>query len=167
MHVYLVVPALRVARYLSNLRRVRRVGLQRSEGEGSVVLLADPALLLYPRHVGGVLGVERGDDLLHVPAQDEVEPLLVRRVGAEDDLLITDSLLPWMNGLELVRSIRSSPDAGLSALPVIMRTSRQGEHDVIEGLKTGLDDHVTKAFSPDELVARVRTVLWRTRQDRR
>jgi DNA-binding response OmpR family regulator len=71
-----------------------------------------------------------------------------------------------MNGLDLVRSIRNSPDDGLSALPVIMLTSRQSERDVIEGLETGLDDYVTKPFSPDELVARVRTVLWRTRRDR-
>jgi DNA-binding response OmpR family regulator len=47
-----------------------------------------------------------------------------------------------------------------------MLTSRQGEHDVIEGLETGLDDYVTKPFSPDELAARVRTVLWRSRRDR-
>jgi DNA-binding response OmpR family regulator len=65
-----------------------------------------------------------------------------------------------------VRSIRNSSDGGLSAFPVIMLTSRQSERDVIEGLETGLDDYVTKPFSPDELVARVRTVLWRTRRDR-
>jgi DNA-binding response OmpR family regulator len=100
-------------------------------------------------------------------AEDGQEALDLIVGGEVPDLLITDSLMPRMNGLELVRSIRSSPDGALSTLPVIMLTSRQGEHDVIEGLETGLDDYVTKPFSPDELVARVRTVLWRTRRDRR
>ncbi len=53
----------------------------------------------------------------------------------------------------------------MAKLPVIMLISRQGEHDVLEDLQTGLDDYVTKPFSPDELAARVRTMLWRTRRD--
>ncbi|WP_047864033.1 response regulator [Rubrobacter aplysinae] len=75
------------------------------------------------------------------------------------DLLITDSLMPRMNGLQLVRSVRESE--GFAGLPVIMLTSRHGERDIIEGLEAGLDDYVVKPFSPDELAARVRTVLWR------
>ena len=98
-------------------------------------------------------------------AEDGQEALRLLEDGYVPDLLITDSLMPRMTGLELVRTIRSSPNPDLSKLPVIMLTSRQGEHDVIEGLQTGLDDYVTKPFSPDELAARVRTVLWRTRRD--
>ncbi len=98
-------------------------------------------------------------------AEDGQEALHLLEGGYVPDLLITDSLMPRMTGLELVRSIRSSPNPDLAKLPVIMLTSRQGEHDVIEGLQTGLDDYVTKPFSPDELAARVRTVLWRTRRD--
>ncbi len=98
-------------------------------------------------------------------AEDGQEALHLLEGGYVPDLLITDSLMPRMTGLELVRSIRSSPNPDLAKLPVIMLTSRQGEHDVIEGLQTGLDDYMTKPFSPDELAARVRTVLWRTRRD--
>lgn len=76
------------------------------------------------------------------------------------DLLITDSLMPRVNGMQLVRSVRDNEK--LSGLPVIMLTSRQGERDIIEGLEAGLDDYVVKPFSPDELAARVRTVLWRS-----
>ena len=97
-------------------------------------------------------------------AEDGQEALRLLESGDVPDLLITDSLMPRMNGLELVRSIRSSPSAALAKLPVIMLTSRQGEHDVIEGLQTGLDDYVTKPFSPDELAARVKTALWRARR---
>lgn len=96
-------------------------------------------------------------------ARDGQEALRLIEEGYVPDLVITDSLMPRKNGLELVRGIRSSPD--LATLPVIMLTSRQNERDVIEGLETGLDDYVTKPFSPDELAARVRTVLWRSRRD--
>ena len=130
---------------------------------GSRVLVADDDRIVRRIVVAKLSGL--GYEVREAQDGQEALDLLV---GGEEvpDLLITDSLMPRMNGLELVRSIRSSPDGALSALPVIMLTSRQGEHDVIEGLETGLDDYVTKPFSPDELVARVRTVLWRARRDR-
>lgn len=97
-------------------------------------------------------------------AGDGQEALDILEKGAVPDLLITDSLMPRMGGLELVRSVRNSPNSAVAGLPVIMLTSRQGERDIIEGLETGLDDYVTKPFSPDELAARVRTALWRARR---
>jgi DNA-binding response OmpR family regulator len=96
--------------------------------------------------------------------EDGQEALSLLEEGQVPDLLITDSLMPRMNGLQLVRALRQSPDPKLAALPIIMLTSRQGEHDIIEGLEAGLDDYIIKPFSPDELVARVRTVLWRSRR---
>ena len=101
-----------------------------------------------------------------VEAEDGQEALRLRSEGEAPDLLITDSFMPRTSGLELVRSIRGSADDDLAKLPVIMLTSRQGERDVVQGLETGLDDYVTKPFSPDELAARVRTLLWRVRRDR-
>jgi DNA-binding response OmpR family regulator len=97
-------------------------------------------------------------------AQDGQEALDILEGGNVPDLLITDSLMPRVGGLELVRNVRKSQNAAVAALPVIMLTSRQGERDIIEGLETGLDDYVTKPFSPDELAARVRTALWRARR---
>jgi DNA-binding response OmpR family regulator len=97
-------------------------------------------------------------------AEDGREALDILEAGAVPDLLITDSLMPRMGGLELVRNLRSSPNAAVAGLPVIMLTSRQNERDVIEGLETGLDDYVTKPFSPNELAARVRTALWRAKR---
>lgn len=92
-------------------------------------------------------------------AEDGQEALELLEEEAPD-LLITDSLMPRVNGMQLVRSVRD--DERFSGLPVIMLTSRQGERDIIEGLEAGLDDYVVKPFSPDELAARVRTVLWRS-----
>jgi DNA-binding response OmpR family regulator len=92
-------------------------------------------------------------------AQDGREALDFMEDGEIPDLVITDSLMPRVNGLQMVRALRESDSRELSTLPVIMLTSRGSERDIIEGLKTGLDDYVIKPFSPDELAARVRTVL--------
>ncbi len=127
---------------------------------GSKILAADDDRIVRRIVVAKLSGL--GYDVTQ--AEDGQEALNLLEGGYVPDLLITDSLMPRMTGLELVRSIRSSPNADLAKLPVIMLTSRQGEHDVIEGLQTGLDDYVTKPFSPDELAARVKTALWRARR---
>ena len=97
-----------------------------------------------------------------VDVEDGREALDLIEGGGIPDLLITDSNMPRMNGLQLVRAIRENEDPALASLPIIMLSARQGEHDVIEGLKAGLDDYVVKPFSPDELAARVHAVLWRS-----
>jgi DNA-binding response OmpR family regulator len=94
-------------------------------------------------------------------ATDGGEALDLLEAGEIPDLLITDSMMPRVNGLQLVRRVRESPDGNFSELPIIMLTSRQGEQDVIEGLESGLDDYVTKPFSPDEIASRVRIALRR------
>lgn len=127
---------------------------------GSKILAADDDRIVRRIVVAKLSGL--GYDVTQ--AEDGQEALRLLEDGYVPDLLITDSLMPRMNGLELVRSIRNSPDADLARLPVIMLTSRQGEHNVIEGLQTGLDDYVTKPFSPDELAARVKSALWRARR---
>jgi DNA-binding response OmpR family regulator len=100
--------------------------------------------------------------------EDGQEALDLLGNGRVPNLLITDSLMPRVNGLQLVRALRQGTDPDLATLPIIMLTARQGERDIIEGLEAGLDDYIIKPFSPDELAARVRTVLWRSgRQHRR
>ena len=127
---------------------------------GSKIPIADDDRIVRRIVVAKVSGL--GYDLTQ--AEDGQEALRLLEGGFVPDLIITDSLMPRMTGLELARSIRSNPNSDVAKLPIIMLTSRQGEHDVIEGLQTGLDDYVTKPFSPDELAARVRTVLWRARR---
>ncbi len=75
-------------------------------------------------------------------------------------LAIVDIGLPDVNGFDLFRQMH----AAHPALPVIFLTARSGEIDRVVGLELGADDYVAKPFSPRELVARVRTVLRRTRR---
>jgi DNA-binding response OmpR family regulator len=75
-------------------------------------------------------------------------------------LIILDVRLPGISGLELLRQLRSS-DGPANLVPVILVTGESSEPDRILGLELGADDYVTKPFSPNELAARVRSVLRR------
>jgi DNA-binding response OmpR family regulator len=68
-------------------------------------------------------------------------------------------MLPMLDGLEVCRQLRQFSDAY-----VIMLTAQAEEIDTILGLTVGADDYLTKPFSPRELVARVKALLWRPRQ---
>ncbi|MGO4764401.1 response regulator [Cupriavidus sp. 2KB_3] len=76
------------------------------------------------------------------------------------DLVILDLSLPGENGLTLCREIRERTD-----IPVIMLTARAELADRVVGLEVGADDYVTKPFEMRELVARIHTVLRRSRAD--
>ncbi len=71
------------------------------------------------------------------------------------DLLLLDIMLPGLNGLEVLRRLRKSDDH----VPVIMLTARDAVMDKVTGLDMGADDYVTKPFSIEELLARIRAAL--------
>jgi DNA-binding response OmpR family regulator len=77
-------------------------------------------------------------------------------------LLLLDVMLPGMDGLEICRTLRA--DVRTAAVPIIIITARADESDRIGGLELGADDYITKPFSPNEVVARVRALLRRARQ---
>jgi DNA-binding response OmpR family regulator len=76
-------------------------------------------------------------------------------VGSDLDLVILDVMLPGRSGLEILREIR----AVKPALPVIMLTARAEVADKVAGLDAGATDYMTKPFSVEELLARVRAHL--------
>ena len=71
------------------------------------------------------------------------------------DLLLLDIMLPGLNGLEVLRRLRREG----SSVPVIMLTARDAVMDKVTGLDMGADDYVTKPFSIEELLARIRAAL--------
>ena len=75
------------------------------------------------------------------------------------DVLVLDLMLPDIDGFEICRALRS--DRTTAAVPIIMVTAKAEESDRIGGLELGADDYLTKPFSPNELVARVRALLRR------
>jgi DNA-binding response OmpR family regulator len=76
------------------------------------------------------------------------------------DLVVLDVMLPGLDGFSVCREIRT-----FSAVPVILLTAKTLDEDVRKGLDLGADDYVPKPFSPRTLVARIRAVLRRTRDE--
>jgi len=72
-------------------------------------------------------------------------------------LVLLDIMMPEMDGLEVMRTLRKETD-----IPVVMLTARADDVDKVVGLELGADDYITKPFNPRELVARVKAVLRRT-----
>jgi two-component system, OmpR family, alkaline phosphatase synthesis response regulator PhoP len=75
------------------------------------------------------------------------------------DLIILDIMLPTLNGFEVLSKLREKGDR----TPVIVLTARNDEKDIVQGLKFGADDYMTKPFGVAELLARVSAVLRRTK----
>lgn len=79
--------------------------------------------------------------------------------GPLPSLLIIDWMLPGMSGIDLARRLRN--DEHTAGLPMIMLTARGEETDKLKSFDSGIDDYITKPFSPRELIARMRALLRR------
>ena len=87
------------------------------------------------------------------------EEALILVQEAAPDLILLDWMLPGMSGLNYARKL--AQDKTTREIPVIMLTARGEEEDKVRSLESGVDDYVTKPFSPRELLARIRAVLRR------
>lgn len=79
--------------------------------------------------------------------------------SAPPDLVLLDIMMPEMDGLTVLRRLRTSPPT--MNVPVILLTAKALAEDRLAGLELGADDYITKPFDLDELIARVKTVLRR------
>ena len=85
---------------------------------------------------------------------------LTRLTEAAPDIVLLDWMLPVMSGIEVCRQIRRRP--ATRDLPVIMVTARSEDQDAVRGLNIGADDYITKPFSMEALLARMRALLRRS-----
>ena len=124
-------------------------------GERILVVDDEPdivALVVYHLAKAGfrISTASNGADALRIAQQDR--PALV----------VLDLMLPGMSGLEVLDQLRS--DETGQDIGVLLLTARRDEPDRIKGLSSGADDYLTKPFSPQELVLRVRNILRRMSQ---
>ena len=108
-----------------------------------------------------LLDYNLGKEKFDVTVAADGEEGLLKIEENPPDVVILDWMLPKISGIEICRRIRSKPET--RNIPIIMLTARSEEADRIRGLETGADDYLTKPFSTNELIARVRAVLRRIR----
>jgi len=96
-----------------------------------------------------------------VEVVDDGKLALERILEGKHDLVILDVMLPGMDGFAVCRAARM---AGVRT-PILMLTAKGQEVDKVVGLELGADDYVTKPFSPRELLARIKAVMRRIRED--
>lgn len=94
-----------------------------------------------------------------IPAET-AEQALALLDGPLPGVVIIDWMLPGMSGVELARALRRDPVT--SELPLLMLTARGEEADKLKSFDAGIDDYVTKPFSPRELIARIRALRRRS-----
>jgi two-component system response regulator MprA len=99
----------------------------------------------------GVVAASDGEE--GIAAAQRTNPLII----------ILDWMLPDMDGLEVCRRLRSNPTT--QDIPILLLTAKDEVGSRVEGLNTGADDYLTKPFSFEELVARIRAILRRLHHD--
>ena len=124
-------------------------------GERILVVDDEPdivALVVYHLAKAGfrISTASNGADALRLAQQDRPA------------LIVLDLMLPGMSGLEVLEQLRA--DESGQDIAVLLLTARRDEPDRIKGLSSGADDYLTKPFSPQELVLRVRNILRRLSQ---
>lgn len=119
------------------------------------ILIADDDASL--RVVLAVLFQEEGFNVLEAADGTECLRMAYER---HPDLVLLDIMMPGKDGREVCQRLRE-----ISNVPIIMLTAVSVEQDKVQILSDGADDYVTKPFNNDELVARIRTVLRRSRPD--
>ncbi len=115
---------------------------------GSHILLADDNADM--RHYVRRLLVSQGAIVTTAKNGEEALTAIQKH---RPDLVLTDVMMPYLDGFGLLEFIRADPD--LKTLPVILLSARAGEEAKVEGLATGADDYLIKPFSARELTARV------------
>ncbi len=117
-----------------------------------LVVEDDPAILT------GLVDLLEGEGFAVLQATDGVAALSCH-AREKPDAILLDIMIPEKNGYDVCREIRRTD----SSTPIVMLTAKSEEVDTVVGLELGADDYVVKPFSANELVARVRAVLRRSR----
>lgn len=90
---------------------------------------------------------------------EDIDEAMTKVVEPYPDLILLDWMLPGGTGVKMAKSLKQSEYT--RNIPIIMLTARADEEDKVKGFDAGVDDYVTKPFSPKELIARIKAVIRR------
>ena len=99
-------------------------------------------------------------DNMEVDCAYDGEEAMSKAKEKEYDVILLDVMLPEEDGISILKKLRTRPDT--RKLPIIMLTARGEERDELQGFKLGVDEYISKPFSPKILVARVEAILRRS-----
>ncbi len=131
---------------LSDFRELRR-----SEDVHTVLVVDDDEVMR-----NALNRILQGEGYNVLQAEDGLELSRILET-TQLDLILLDVTLPWVDGLELCRLIKSQPD--LRSVPLVMVSARKSEEDIHNGLKAGADDYVTKPFDVDHILRVINKML--------
>ena len=124
---------------------------------------------------GSILIVEDDEDireLIHFNLMKEGRHILTASDGEKGyqkaldhlpDLILLDLMLPKMDGIKICQLLKENPKT--SSIPIIMITAKGEEEDIVKGLTIGADDYITKPFGPRVLIARIKAMERRIKQE--
>jgi two-component system OmpR family response regulator len=112
-------------------------------------------------HITELLAMGLGYNGFEVERQASGRGALAAIEGRRPDLVVLDVMLPDLDGFEVARRLRRAEGAA-THVPIIFLTAKDTTQDKVEGLRLGSDDYVTKPFSIEELIERVKAVLRRS-----
>jgi len=92
-------------------------------------------------------------------ARDGVEALAIIERGFTPDVVVTDIMMPRMDGLQLAKQLKSDPKT--SKIPVVILTAKTRPQDVIAGINSGARHYMTKPFTAEQLIGKVSKALGR------
>jgi DNA-binding response OmpR family regulator len=139
------------------LNRKYRFALRTFRQEGTMpqtILVAEDQ-----QHVRSLVEYKLRNSGYTVVCVDDGKAALERAIELVPDLILLDVMMPLMTGFEVLGALRQNEKT--KTVPVLMVTALSKEDEVLKGLELGADDYITKPFSPNELAARVKTVLIR------
>jgi two-component system, OmpR family, response regulator len=143
-------------RVIGARQRCHRYGAAMAEAAAPVVLAVDDE-----EHITELIAMALGIHGFEVIRAATGRAALTAIADRRPDLVLLDVMLPDLDGFEVARRIRRDEGAA-THLPIIFLTARDATSDKVEGLRIGVDDYVTKPFSVEELVERVKAVLRRS-----
>ena len=140
----------------SSLRHHGRMATPNTQGTQPYVLVVDDE-----EHISEMVAMGLGFNGFEVDRAASGRGALDAIAKRRPDLVVLDVMLRDLDGFEVARRLRQAEGAG-TRVPVIFLTARDTTSDKVEGLRLGSDDYVTKPFSIEELIERVKAVLRRS-----
>jgi len=130
----------------------RGVPLPNATGRGAKILICDDEQAIVR-----LLRANLESQGYDVETAKDGRDCLEKVRGSVPDLIVLDVMMPYIDGIEVLKSLRRHPET--EHLPVIMLTSKSQDEDLLAGYRTGADFYLTKPFNPVELVSVVKRLL--------